>query len=74
MEIIEIPPEDVPLGFVPDDYSPDNPTDSVTFDDGIIPLGQNPKMGVEAPVGAGIAAAGAVAALGTAAALKKRKK
>ena len=34
----------------------------------------NPKMGVEAPVGAGIAAAGAVAALGAAAALKKRKK
>ena len=62
------------MGFVPDDYSPDNPTDSVPFDDGIIPLGQNPKMGVEASVGAGIAAACAVAALGAAAALKKRKK
>ena len=62
------------MGFVPDEYSPDNPTDTVTFDDGIIPLGGNPNMGVEAPVGAGIAAAGAVAALGAAAALKKRKK
>ena len=57
-----------------DEITHDNPTDDEILIDDDVPLGENPNMGVEAPVGAGIAAAGAALALGAAALTKKRKK
>ena len=72
-EEIEFLPDDVPLAEVPVDNEPNNPiNDEITIGDSIIPMGENPNMGVEGPAGAGIAAIGAVAALAIAA--KKRKK
>ena len=53
--------------------NPDPTDDEILIDDDV-PLGENPNLGVEAPVGAGIAAAGAALALGAAALTKKRKK
>ena len=72
-EEIEFLPDDVPLAEVPVDNEPNNPiNDEITIGDSIIPMGENPNMGVEGPAGAGIAAIGAAAALAIAA--KKRKK
>ena len=72
-EEIEFLPDDVPLAEVPVDNEPNNPiNDEITIGDSVIPMGENPNMGVEGPAGAGIAAIGAAAALAIAA--KKRKK
>ena len=72
-EEIEFLPDDVPLGEIPVDYDPNNPIhDDTIIEDIGVPMGENPNMGVEGPVGAGIAAVGAAVALAVAS--KKRKK